>query len=879
MKKILTFLFVLSLVPLMNAQWIVNDLDNAAGGLFSDPAVLNTNWFTNGPTSFMNISNNHTDFMQGTGSLQWDYRIEAYDGWGGYGVRTSYQPGATDSLPYLDMSAGTHLRLHYKVLTPANMSQDGSAYVEFKMAEIDADGNRDLWYQHISLDLSDSTGTWQYCDFPLVVNSNNTLGFALQFGDGDGIMQWENIKGFEVAFVYITAGGTTNTPFVTGTVLWDKLEMIGNRYAPLEVFDDAAATNYFEIDYMSWAGTGASSVALSNNTTDFVEGTASMQLDYMVNCSQSWGGYLNMKKTLTAVPDSFVNRTALPIFIKNVTPLTGTDDRVTMRFFISESSSGVNEDWVCEVPIDLNNATDWSRYILPLVKGDYWTDGNGHQHFPQDGFAQPWWSLTGDQQFNYDQITSWKIELSGGGDDYVPNGEQFSGQLLFDVLQQQGYRSVDTIPPVPPLNVVAVQGANQNLVTWEDVPNENGEKYYVYASLSPITDVNAEEVDEIATGIVGGTQVVSHVLISPTTNQDVTYYYAVLARDESTNWGDPGFSSPVVNTAKGMPVIQETTLANFVADGNLTEWQSLPKFRMYVSDGSGHICTNTVIDNDADLSADAYVAIDQNYLYVAWDINDNSFNPVNPSLASYLLDCPDIYIGLYDYKHSKHSSYQRGSTPDYHLRFNEGQIRSDESNSQCDTLVAEGVNYYYGENFPDGYIIEARIPLTDLATKRNDGYTGTDVISVGYADRIAFDLGINDNDDGTTREGMLFYSSLDNDNGWSNPKVWTHSWITNWWLVDVENPGSTVTEFNLAQNYPNPFNPTTSIRYSIPEAGLVTIKVYDVLGREVAQLVNEEKTAGSYNLTFDAAKLSSGVYMYKIESGKFQETKKMVLIK
>jgi hypothetical protein len=328
-----------------------------------------------------------------------------------------------------------------------------------------------------------------------------------------------------------------------------------------------------------------------------------------------------------------------------------------------------------------------------------------------------------------------------------------------------------------------------------------------------------------------------------------------------------------------MPVIQELTVPNFAADGNLSEWLSLPKFRMYVSDGSGHICTNTTIDNDADLSADAYLAIDQSYLYVAFDINDNSFNPVNPSLNPYELDCPDLYIGLYNYIREKHSSYQRGTTPDYHLRFNEGVLSSTETGSWCDSMVLEGSNYYYGENFPDGYIVEARIPLSDLATKRNDGYTGTDIINVGYADRISFDLGINDNDNGLTREGMLFYSALDNDNGWGNPRVWTHSWITNWWLVDVENPNVTVTKFNLEQNYPNPFNPTSLIRYSIPKSGLVTLKVYDILGKEVATLVNEEKVAGSYNLKFDASKLSSGVYMYKIESGNYTETKKMVLIK
>ena len=86
-------------------------------------------------------------------------------------------------------------------------------------------------------------------------------------------------------------------------------------------------------------------------------------------------------------------------------------------------------------------------------------------------------------------------------------------------------------------------------------------------------------------------------------------------------------------------------------------------------------------------------------------------------------------------------------------------------------------------------------------------------------------------------------------------------------------------EFKLEQNYPNPFNPATIINFSVPKISLVTIKVYDVLGNEVATLVNEEKIQGVYSVTFDASHLSSGVYFYKINSGNYSEVKKMAFIK
>jgi len=87
------------------------------------------------------------------------------------------------------------------------------------------------------------------------------------------------------------------------------------------------------------------------------------------------------------------------------------------------------------------------------------------------------------------------------------------------------------------------------------------------------------------------------------------------------------------------------------------------------------------------------------------------------------------------------------------------------------------------------------------------------------------------------------------------------------------------TVFSLAQNYPNPFNPATKISYQIPADNLVTLKIFDVLGKEAATLINADQTAGSYEVTFNAANLPSGVYFYKIEAGSFVSVKKLLLMK
>ncbi|MFN3345717.1 MAG: T9SS type A sorting domain-containing protein, partial [Chloroherpetonaceae bacterium] len=90
---------------------------------------------------------------------------------------------------------------------------------------------------------------------------------------------------------------------------------------------------------------------------------------------------------------------------------------------------------------------------------------------------------------------------------------------------------------------------------------------------------------------------------------------------------------------------------------------------------------------------------------------------------------------------------------------------------------------------------------------------------------------------------------------------------------------NTARAFELAQNYPNPFNPTTTIRYQIPTAQTVSLKVYDVLGKEVATLVNGRQEAGSYSVPFNASRLSSGMYFYRLQAGEYVETRKMMLVK
>lgn len=123
-------------------------------------------------------------------------------------------------------------------------------------------------------------------------------------------------------------------------------------------------------------------------------------------------------------------------------------------------------------------------------------------------------------------------------------------------------------------------------------------------------------------------------------------------------------------------------------------------------------------------------------------------------------------------------------------------------------------------------------------------------------------------------------TSLFGENDASNDSYWVYDSMDFEAIpTSVEEEITTVSNFELAQNYPNPFNPTTKISYSVADQTMVTLKVYDVLGKEVATLVNDVKAAGQYNVSFNAANLATGMYIYKLQAGDFVSSKKMMLVK
>ena len=219
------------------------------------------------------------------------------------------------------------------------------------------------------------------------------------------------------------------------------------------------------------------------------------------------------------------------------------------------------------------------------------------------------------------------------------------------------------------------------------------------------------------------------------------------------------------------------------------------------------LVTNQSLDGDADLSVNAYVAMDDENLYVGFDVEDDIVSS-DPALTAntYERDCPDMFIGLYDWRGATHTNHQRGAEPDYQIRFNkEAMIIGNIGDTELG-VPGDG-NYAWVEKFPSGYTIEAKIPFATLAAAATpDDALFTPIVGK----RIKIDFSINDNDANATnsREGIMTYSPLNEDQSWAEVSDGhIHGLVINSLMLKMKL--LITTRYELSQNYPNPFNPTT----------------------------------------------------------------------
>jgi len=827
------------------AQELIHNFDDIA-------ADSNFVWTSNveGGNSYLTWEQDSNDKVEGTASLDIKTAIDSLHSWGSYSQIIYRTPEGQ----FLDWSSSDTLRLWMKIVKAPVYPQ----YMSFRIQLVDqgATGTDQLETYIYQNDLVlDAVSNWFELKVPLhEINSQSRTvtpgdsGFVIAPGNWGGFsynddkLNIDKLTGWNIVCVTTTTAldpnppaGHANVPADSLEFKIDKFERTGNIAVPFVVFNGQSVPN--NLSLFVW---GQAAVSVETGNGPFPN-TNSIHWVMGDEWGSGWNGFgYNVSPLFNLSAGWLVD--SLKFYMKSD---LGVD---SMRVQFEDGTAKIGK--VFNVIQD----TLWHQYIIALTDIKRRDDTNS-------------------VDFNPANIAVWQIMSEADG---------IAGKNVWLSNIWTGNPKAP-IPPIAPLGISALPNADYtNTIIWNDVPGQTGETYNIYYSTSPITDISASGVEVAGTGVAHGAQIFVHKLLAPSTDQQVSYYYAVVCKSGDGLLGTPGaMNTKIDNTAQGVTVINPQAPANFVADGDLSEWEGIKPFRLFVSDGSAKVVENTYVPNDTISSGEIYVAVDQDYLYVAGHINTNNI-VFDAAQSSWLNTSTDLFLGLYDWHGAPHTSLKNGTEPDYHFRFAQDRVIID--NAGVDSLAVPGDNYYWNSRFPDplaGYNFEAKIPWTDIAHKSNGGNSRTDNVFVPQEGmRIPFDIELSSCSPGATeRDGQLDYSFAANGNSYQNVAVWTYTWLGNKWFTGVNDKGQIVNSYTLSQNYPNPFNPTTNIRYSIVKSGLVTLNVFDILGRKVATLVNQYQAAGVHTVSFNASNLASGVYFYRLEAGSFSNVKKMLLIK
>jgi len=798
-----------------------------------------------GGLSSITLKQNTTDKVEGTSSLEVKSIIGAYHEWGSYSNVGYNNTAATTQDWTISDSLSIWIKVKMQPHIPANM------LMRITLDDKPTASSPTEAYIYENLVIIDSTRGWVNLRVPLKerVQPGTTIpdstGFILAPTSWGGFTynnrKLDRDKIFDWSINIVTSGYTAgvNIPADSVIVLFDNFTRFGARAVPITFFNGLVFTAPTIPATSPWAWGAGAGVSIEKGAGTVAKSNAVKFIE-----SSEWGGWggWGVDMTSSNMMGSWL-KDSLQMKIKAA---AGGDDTLRAQF---ESASGKRA-----IKFKATRDNVWHTYKFAL-RDMLFNDGSP----------------------NFDTSAVIKFGVMENGHNTT------GGQIDYFTDVWTGNPVLDVIPPDSATGLSIAPSTFANVFSWNAVTSKPNVVYNSYVADHAWTNPSDTTVEDIPP-YNSPALTITHLLRAPNTNQNLTYYYGVQAQDGSGNLSGTSLKGPITTMAKGVPTIAKAPPTNFAADGNISEWiaAGIKPFLISKDSGTAHVNENGVIANDADCSAKAYVAMDANNLYVAFDVTDDVVS-VDTTALDYEQDAPDLFIGLYDWRGKFHSGLSSGTKPDYHLRFSQNRIQFDGINKTFTYATAGNPNYIWVQKIiGSGYIVEAKIPFTAFVSAR----PADKLFAPKEGMRIPIDFEINDRDNKTAadfRDGMLCYSPLNNDNSYSDMWHWSYTWIGNLMkpVVSVEQVSAVPMKYSLLQNYPNPFNPSTQINYSIEKAGQVSLKVYDMLGRVVSTVVNEHQTAGTYTVSLNMAGqgFSSGVYFYRLETGSFVSTRKLILLK
>lgn len=515
-------------------------------------------------------------------------------------------------------------------------------------------------------------------------------------------------------------------------------------------------------------------------------------------------------------------------------------------------------------------------------------------------------------EFEWDNVRALGIQWdwNEAGDEGAPIylDDVFIGPADFDLGDASGL-------PAAMSGVSVRADGPANVISWTHNPDFGG--YNVYFSGDPITNVSAANVS-LLQRVSAAPYEVRHEVEVPYSfsSSGSTLYYAVTSLSAS-GVENPDVSNSAVeidnpDLAVSPPVLsltdaQSEALFDAVNTGTVSN-ENFPEASMpFVVDDMHSQRADAFVDpdNNDDLSGSVWVAYyggddAMNLSPEIWiyaEITDDMphFSPAaDGPEGAWAYDSIELGWGNYDVRDaggsvlggSPHSDMMRGAYPDYQLRLSPHGSGSDVT---AKTFVQNGtdkpnIGGAAYETTANGYRMLAFFPTPAMKAV---GDADADFPGEDDDPRfMPFTISLNDRDGGDAREHQITWSlnpTVDN-SWWNTPSQWqtvTMIHSSQYVSVSSEDEPELPEAYALAQNYPNPFNPATTIRFQLPKAEQVTLRVFDVLGREVAALLDNTSLAGGeHTVRFDASGLTSGVYLYRLEAGaSFVQTRRMMLVK
>lgn len=863
-KQLLTVLFLALSCGIVYGQYDFNEFDAAPAdtnywawyeNVASDDTTspgghYNIPGSSDPDTGYIDLDYVTNPVFSSTGALQIDYSVHNTESWGGYTKIEHWNP---DTNGVYDWAAFDSISFRYYNADPQSLP----ARVTLRLCLHDVSDspngydtytNEEVEYYYSFLNVLDETPGWNEIKMPLIAGEYwggegfNLTGWAGI--TGNQTLDLDKIKGFTFEF---SISGAGNHDFSAGQIVFDKMMLTGpkNALANSPGFEDGGDPddNYLPLGWGVWQAAWDGWGALTHIVT---EDTGAHRGDYWLEMSAEVGnGY-------------------------------------AVAFQGAQAMAG--EEWVLGAWIKdvADNAPDTSFAALKLEAFTTGVDDPiAAWEVPQVGVTSDWKYFTTSQIMpeGTDSVNA-VLVVTKWLDDGIEATYGFDEVVLYSTGE------VDMIAPDCPTGLLAASPADYyNIVSWVDVDStdgepEVGETYTLYASPNPITDLTADDVEVVVAGIGEGLQSAVHYLYYPLEDMSVNTYYAITCTDAASNVSEcfASISSAATNTAKGIATASLSPPTAFAADGDLSEWYASGIMPFEIKPSTDYTVIGGFTD-DNDLTATVFMAFDDDYLYVAIDVIDDIYyfdQSVQPNWWDN--DGFDFFFGLYDQRGAAHTGYMRGDNPDYKIYMTEDVLQLD---NPTNTLVytPDSANYHFESFGAADYVIETKISLDTLANRGGDTrFTPTRGM------KIPLELYFHDSDcPGDCAGGNLGISPYNTDLGWQSPGEWIYTWIgdtTHTVGIDESDDNSFVAkEFRLSQNYPNPFNPVTNIDYTLGVASEVDIRIYNLLGAEVAQLVKTHQPAGNYSVKWNARNVPSGVYFYRLKADGFVDTKKMILIK